>query len=72
MKKGEVTECQIYCLLNEVTELLEKKTLRKNKNFLDLCNSILCLCSSSDDEGSQNLRHRIHTTLKEEGLYEGL
>lgn len=71
-KNLEITNATTYCMLRDVTRLLEQKTLKKNKGFLNLCNTLLCISSESEDKDIQKIRSEIFTILENKGLYKGL
>lgn len=71
-KNLTISENNIYFLLSQLSDLLEQKTIKKNKSFLKLCNSILCLSHDSDEKDIVKLRFKIHDTLLNQGLYKGL
>lgn len=68
----EVSNSYMYCILYQVKNLLNQKAIKKNKGFLDLCNSILCMSHLSDDLDLDNFKHDIHVLLEKEGIYKGL
>jgi hypothetical protein len=67
-----ISENSMYLLLAQLKDLLEQKTLLKNKSFLKLCNNVLCLCHDSDDKDILKMRFKIHDILLNQGLYKGL
>lgn len=67
-----ISENSMYLLLSQLNDLLEQKTIKKNKSFLKLCNSVLCLSHDSEDKDILKLRFKIHDMLLNQGLYKGL
>lgn len=70
MKKLVTLDCNYYCLIKDCLNMLEQKQYQK-KDFLLLCNSILCLLSYDNElsEDIKELKHKLHNVLASHGLY---
>ena len=73
MKKLVTLDCNYYCLIKDCLNMLEKNNIKK-KDFLLLCNSILCLLSYENElpQDVKELEHKLHDVLASYGLYKNI
>lgn len=63
-----IYECSYYCLLADCINMLEKKSNQK-KDFMNLCNSILCMHTDILTQSTYKKHNELFKKLVALGLY---